>query len=584
MKPLFTDDELGLPLNTAPRRAFIRCVKGALGLTKLNKFYESLGDGVGVDFAVHALDKLEIERVYNPTDTQKIPQNGAAIIIANHPYGALDGLLLIETVLKRRPDAKFMGNFLLSRIEPLADIFISVDPFEASASRNIGGVRRAVKHLRSGGVLIIFPAGEVSTYQRGFAKFGDKPWPNSIVRFIRSSSLPVVPVYISGKNSFAFHFLGKIHHRLRTLALVRELLNKRGARVEIAIGEPLIPKLLHSIDSDANAATIMRANIELLSHIDPDKIESADMQGEPILETDNSLIISEIEALPADSLLSTLGTLKLYFASVELIPNTLTKICELREQTFRLAYEGTLKAMDTDSYDAYYHHLFIWDTDAKRIVGAYRVGFGEELFRQMGVDAFYTHSLFDFSHKFFPVLRQTIELGRAFIVADYQRKPHPLLLLWRGLLMILMRSEGYRYMLGAVSISNSFSTPARRLMIGYIKAHKWSSDYSRYVVARQGIHSLARPIFDAQTFAALNSMDIIDKFIRDTDGTRATMPALLKRYMDIGGEVLSFNVDRKFSDTLDALMILDIRKITPHKIELLTHEFNAAAESKQDMF
>lgn len=585
MKPLFTDDELGISLTTSLQRGVLKCVKVVLGLNGLNRFYESLGQADGVEFAKRALDKLNVERVYDPNDMEKIPATGGVIIIANHPYGALDGLLMMDTVLRYRADAKFMGNFLLSRIEPLADMFISVDPFEANTTRNIGGVRRSLEHLAQGKALIIFPAGEVSTYQSGFSKFGDVEWPASIVRFIRSTSLPVVPIHISGKNSFMFHLVGKIHHRLRTLRLVRELLNKKGKRVEIAVGEPLTSKLLHSIDGDANAALVMRANIALLNNVDNYEISNRHpVTGDSISETDNELIAQEIGRLPSDAMLSEIGSMKLYFCTAEHIEHTLKKIGELREQTFRAANEGTMSAIDTDAYDAYYHHLFIWDQAAERIVGAYRVGFGEELFRQMGVDAFYTHTLFDFSHKFFPFLRHTIELGRSFVVADYQRKAHPLLLLWRGLLVILMRSEGYRYMIGTVSISSEYTSAARRLMVSYLKAHNWSQEFSRFVVARHGIHSLARPIFDVTTTTALKSTDIIDKFIRDVDSANVGMPTLLKRYAQIGGEVLSLNVDKKNNDSLDALMMLDIKKLSTHQLEILTREFNVGAGFNYKMF
>lgn len=577
MKKLIEDNDLGLPLTTPLERYAVRNIKWLLGLNKLNSFYDQIAPATGIEFAHKAIEKLDVKSIVSDVDVEKIPTEGGVIIIANYPHGALDGLLMIDTIVRRRPDAKFVGNFILSRLEPIGEFFISVDPFESSSARNIPGVRSALQHLRTGGALIIFPSAEVATYRRALGHFDDRPWPDSIVRFIRSSSLPVVPIHISGRNSLTFHLLGKIHPRLRTLRLVRELLNKQHKTIEINIGYPISTRILHSMGSDNDAAAIMRANISILNVARSDErspIKSDEISTPQPQITSNNLIIEEINALPADTLLSSLGSLKLYFCTPDQIEHTLKQICELRKTTFSATDSKAINAVDTDAYDTYYHHLFIWDSEQLKVVGAYRVGFGEELFQQMGVDAFYTHTLFDFSHKFFPVMRSTIEIGRSFIVTDYQHKAQPMLLLWRGLLMILMRSEGYRYMMGAVSIPNDYAATARRLMTGYIKAHHWSIKYSRYVIARHGIRSLSRPLFDTQTLSKLNSSEYIDKFIHDIDPNHPTMPALLKRYLQLGGEVLSLNVDSKFNDSLEALTILDINKIDPTQLELLTKEFN----------
>lgn len=578
MKKLIEDNDLGLPLTTPLDRCVVRNIKWLLGLNKLNSFYDQIAPATGTEFAHKALETLDIKCIVSDIDIEKIPSEGGVIIIANYPHGALDGLMMMDTIVRRRPDAKFMGNFILSRLEPIGEFFISVDPFESSSARNIPGVRNALKHLRSGGALIIFPSAEVATYRRAFGHFDDKPWPDSIMRFIRSSSLPVVPIHISGRNSMAFHLMGKIHPRLRTLRLIRELFNKQHKTIEINIGYPISTRILHSMGSDDDAAAIIRANISTLNAARNDEqlpIKSAEEPTPQPSTTNNNLTEQEINALPADALLSSLGNLKLYFCTPDQIEHALKQICELRKMTFSATDRKAMNAIDTDAYDTYYHHLFIWDSEQAKIIGAYRVGFGEELFQQMGVDAFYTHTLFDFSHKFFPIMRSTIELGRSFIATDYQQKAQPMLLLWRGLLMILMRSEGYRYMMGAVSIPSDYTATARRLMAGYIKTHHWSTKYSRYVTARHGIRSLSRPLFDTQTSVQLNSSDYIDKFIHDIDPLHPTMPALLKRYLQLGGEVLSLNIDSKFNDSLDALTILDIKKIDPTQLELLTTEFNS---------
>lgn len=124
------------------------------------------------------------------------------------------------------------------------------------------------------------------------------------------------------------------------------------------------------------------------------------------------------------------------------------EIARLREVTFRAVGEGTQLETDSDEYDDLYEHLFVWDAEKQAIAGAYRIGFGDVLLDNRGFEGFYTYTLFEFSRRLNDVLRQSIELGRSFVVPGYQRRSQTLLLLWRGILHVLLRNPSYRYLMG----------------------------------------------------------------------------------------------------------------------------------------
>jgi putative hemolysin len=157
----------------------------------------------------------------------------------------------------------------------------------------------------------------------------------------------------------------------------------------------------------------------------------------------------------------------------------------LREITFREVGEGTNKATDLDEYDIYYHHLFIWDTEAKMIVGAYRIGLGDEIFYGVGKKGFYINELFKLKEQFTPVLKKSLELGRSWIRKEYQTKPLPLFLLWKGILKFVIDNPRYRYLIGPVSISNSFSQFSKSLIVDYINRNHFDHEMAQYVKPRK---------------------------------------------------------------------------------------------------
>lgn len=608
MKKLIDNADLGIPYTTLLNKAVVKTAQALLGINKINRLYGNAQPRTGVDFAQNILDQLQVTPV---ADTRKLesllPKTGPFVMVANHPHGALDGLLLMVLVAKIRPDVKFLGNFLLTKIDSLNEFFLPVDPFDARNGRNISGVRRAVEHLKAGKPLVIFPSGEVSTFQKRFSKIEDKPWSPSIAKMILGAGVPVIPTYIEGRNSLIFHLLGKIHPMLRTLRLPLELTNKTGETVHLTFGAPVSPKLLQESGSAEAAADFLRTNVYCLRSVVPDDELSErekELQREaqtrsrharkrkspaakPVARevvppVDPMLLARELESIASKRMLTRVGAMCLFCSPTSDIPLTMTEIARLREVTFREVGEGTLQEMDSDAYDDLYQHLFIWDSEKMAIAGAYRIGFGDVLLDNRGFEGFYTYTLFEFSRHLSGVLRQSIELGRSFVVHDYQRRSQTLLLLWRGILHVLLRNPSYRYLMGPVSMSGGYAMAAKWLLIDYIKANHWNAELAKYVIPRNGVGALGRPTVDAEMIRRIVSADEIDKLIRDVEPSGQGMPVLMKKYLQLGGRVMGFNIDPLFNDTLDAMLILDLCDVPKEKIDMVAREY--AGENVYERF
>ena len=241
-------------------RARASLIMKIAAIKQVNRLYDNTLSYPG-PYPEGLLHNLQVSYETFPEELEHIPRSGAAIVVANHPTGALDGIVLIDLLSKLRPDVRFMGNFLLSRIGPLNRFFISVDPFDSKAQSNISGLRESIRHLQQGGLLVIFPAGEVATWQRGFKEVKDREWPMSVMKFIRRAQVPVIPLRIEASNSVWFRLAGKIHPSLRTLLLPRELMNKSGNRVPVRVASAVLP-LKTAVLTDEAYGNYLRAGVE----------------------------------------------------------------------------------------------------------------------------------------------------------------------------------------------------------------------------------------------------------------------------------------------------------------------------------
>lgn len=540
----------------------------AFGIKRLNALYDRLAHIQGLEFLDAAFESLHVSISTDEEELKNIPATGPFIIVCNHPFGILDGMVLIRILCGIRPDFKVMANFLLQKIAPVASYFIYVDPFESDdiKRKNIQGIKAAMRHLAGGSPLGIFPAGEVSTFQSGFKKIKDREWHSAIVKLIKKAEVPVIPVYFHGANRLVFHLLGKIHPSLRTAAIPSELFHRKDGEIRVRIGMPMSVDEQKKFSSAADLGKYLRAMVYALGA--PLSQRKSFQQrllslrkAQAIIEPVNAAILQKEFHSLNNRLLVSRNDYEVFLAAAAHIPGILREIGRLRELTYRKAGEGTGKSLDLDEFDDFYEHLFIVDRKAGKIIGAYRLGKGDEIFRRYGPRGFYTSTLFRYDAKFFSYLKCTLELGRSFVVEEYQRKAFPLFLLWKGIEKFLSCHRQYRYLLGPVSISSSYSELTRSLIIQFIKRYYYDAELAALVHARRGYEVIQDEDVGMLLDRYPVDMNELDKLISEIEPSHFKVPVLLKKYIRQNARIIGFNIDPKFNNALDGLMILDLNNL-----------------------
>lgn len=290
-----------------------------------------------------------------------------------------------------------------------------------------------------------------------------------------------------------------------------------------------------------------------------------------------SLLKAEVDALPANQHLVTSGKFSVHYARAGQFPGCLQEIGRLRELTFRAAGEGTGKDADVDLFDAYYLHLFVWNTQAETIVGAYRMGLADEIVSRYGRRGLYTQSLFRYGDRVMQAMNPAIELGRSFVRAEYQRSFAPLMLLWRGIGQFIVQHPQYAMLFGAVSISNDYEPASRRLIVDYLSANNIEENLAPHVRPRRPFRSRRTATFDSAEFAALNDIEDVSRMVRKIERDSKGVPILLKQYLKLGGRLLAFSADEKFNNALDGLIMVDLRASDPRVLARYMGEEGAAA-------
>ena len=580
MKKLIPEEAIATATRLPKDNPVVSLLSRVARIDELNDLYDMVCEAPGLSCIDELFRQLDLEVEIDEKLLDNIPRTGAFIVVANHPFGALDGLTLLHAIAKVRPDFKVMANFLLQNVEPIKDYFVSVNPFEGrkEAYSNVTGLKAVMQHLEQGHALGLFPAGEVSTFQGDLRTIADRKWANSAVKIIRNANVPVVPVFFDGTNSRIFHFLGLINPNLRTLALPSEMLKKRGKVIRLKIGKPIQAKDMDMFSNIDQYGRYLRAKTYALGSSFEVKRDYFRMfrfpqkADEIIPEVPVELLLKDIAAIAEFKTLS-YDNFDCYVVGSEYIPNLLREIGRLREVTFREVGEGTNKSIDLDEYDLYYDHLILWDREANRIAGAYRVGNGAEIMQRYGAKGFYISSLFRMKRKLKPMLEKSLELGRSFIVKDYQRHRLSLFLLWKGILYYLISNVQFRYIIGPVSISNAYQEVSKELIIEFITRHHFDHELARLVEPRNAFRPKVNNVdTDALIQASQADMKKMDKIISDIEPSSFTMPVLLKKYLQQNAKIIAFNCDPKFNNALDGLMYLDMMNLPGDTVETLQRE------------
>jgi len=534
-------------------------------------------------FLTRVLEILNINYQVSEQELARIPQTGRVIIVSNHPFGMIEGIILAALLKSVRDDLKIMANYLLSKIEQLREILIMTDPFEKpdSYKTNYKALKEAIGWLKHGGMLSIFPAGEVSHIHLKKRSIIDPEWNDTVARLVRLTKTPVLPVFFKGSNGALFQLMGLIHPTFRTLMLPQQLLNKVDKTIEIRIGNLIPYAKLSKIDSAKEMTEYLRLRTYILQNCDqnptansPGKNKNSISKSQPtepapiIPAVKTGSLTHELSRLPARQSLVENSDYQVFYAKAYQSPFILREIGRLREVTFRAAGEGTGKSIDLDAFDDYYYHLFIWHKANQEIVGAYRLGASEEILKQFGPGGFYTSTLYKFKPNLLSKINPALELGRSFIRIEYQRAYSSLLLLWKGIGQFILQFPQYRYLFGTVSISDDYHPVSKRLMISFLKLNNFLPRMAKMVKAKTPVSKKLSKGWPPKT-TKYDSQDINDvsELISDIEADSKGVPILIKQYLKLGGKFLGFNSDPDFGNVLDGLILVDLLETDTKTLE-----------------
>ncbi|MGD8234137.1 lysophospholipid acyltransferase family protein [Vibrio sp. TRT 1302] len=559
-----TSSPFRLPKKT-PFRFAESIAEWATGLSKLEQFYAQRPAGCDTQaFIRFTLEVLGIDYDVSHGTKGGIPASGATVIVANHPLGCVEGVILAELLLTIRQDVKILANQYLKTVPELDELFIGVDVFAGHIAQkaNLKALRQAHQHLANNGLILLFPAGEVSQLVDSKAqRLEDKEWSRSVSSLIRKSGATTVPVFINGQNSKRFYLAGKVHPLLRTLMLGRELLNKSTQTIKIAIGSAIQYREVKGL-TDVQMTNYLRLNTYLLQHLVQSKsIDSSSPQNEfpvaqPLPRKD---LLEDLDNLPSDHRLLSSGEFDVYCTSSENIPSLLHEIGRLRETNFRRAGEGTGLALDLDQFDHDYRHLFVWDRENQCLVGAYRLGLVDDILSAKGTEGLYSRTLFHYDMPFIASMGKSIEMGRSVIDLPYQKSMTALLLLWKGIATFVSHHPEYTHLFGPVSISNDYSEQTRQLLAECMTLHYCDAAKAEHVSPSNPLPTSDNN-WNTSMLTALGDLQLLSRVVARIDPGKG-IPVLLRQYLALNGKLISFNVDPGFNNALDGLIVVDLRQV-----------------------
>jgi len=542
-------------------RPLLRTIGRWSRFDQVEAFLSANGHLRDFDFVAAGLDHLQARYVVDSAELGRIPASGRLLIVANHPSGALDALALLDAVGRVRRDVRIVANDLLGALEPLSGLLLPVRILGGRPSpQSLAAIDDA---LRADQCVIVFPAGEVA--RLGLRGVTDGRWRRGFLRFARSADAPVLPVRIEARNSALFYGASVLFKPAGTALLAREMFARRAHRIALRIGHPLMlpaqgdpQRLLRDVRRElfslgrrrtgSAASTVEAGAVPLIA---------------PLIEpVDTAQVRKGIEALAL--LGTTFDGKQIRVGRLAAGSPLLQEIGRLRELTFRAVGEGTGQRLDVDLYDSWYEHIVLWDADASKIAGAYRIARGASVLAERGLAGFYTASLFQYADDAVPRIAQGMELGRSFVVPDYWGS-RSIDYLWQGIGAYLAKHPNVRYLFGLVSISAALPAPAREQIVAYY-ARYYGSEATRAVSRQPFVYRAVPPQFgevDAATaFRVLKN---------NLDALGATLPMLYKQYTDLcepgGARFLAFGVDPAFSDAVDGLIEVDLERLRPKKRE-----------------
>lgn len=535
-----------------------------LGIHKLRQLYLSCalpGDDKQA-FTSKILNALGVKVAGGDGMVSKIPKTGSCIVVCNHPYGMIEGIIIANVLTAYRSDTKVMANVGLQIFKEIKSYFIFVNPLKPKAVMNTSALKQCFKHLNNDGLLVIFPAGRVSFYQKEQQRIADGEWDRVAAQLAIKTNTPILPVFISGSNSALFHNMGRLYYRFRLMMLVREMFKLQQHTIHLSAGNLIKAEQLKGMGDTPRINSFLRLQCYLNddTYITPWLADNKPAVFAEIIEpADKAALTSELEKLPEKQRLLTFKSFTVYYGYQHQIPLCVQDITRLREITFRTLNEGSGESCDTDKYDATYLHLFIFDNKNEEIIGAYRIGQTDVLLKAGDPSSLYLSQMFTFEAEFINQQQPCLEMGRSFIVESHQNSFYGLLLLWKGIGAFVCQNPRYRTLYGTVSLSKVYD-PRSVALINEVMVTD-----NNGVKANTAFAGQLHPEVKANLQAESLNIDWLSALVMGIETDGKDLPVLVKQYHKLGATFHCTGIDANFNHTPGLLLSVNLAK-APDKL------------------
>ncbi len=514
------------------------------------------------DLSIKIDEKIEFAKM--------IPKTGPVLVLMNHPANGRETIATAAAISMIRPDMKVAMTFLLKDYPQMADnaIFLNPSPSPEAKNYNKGQREQMDQWLKNGGVLLAHPSGEVSTYR--YSEINDyqmdPQWRIGIAKLIESNpNVQIVPAFLNAQTTETFQKVKAmkpyaIGEAIGPIFHIREFSIGQNSTFPINLGT-----VIKGQDALAKSKGDLMAMMQYLrarTYALKGRFEKLTDQRtlEPIATRgDAELIKQDISRM---QMLTEEKGLQVLIAQGKDIPNVVRELGRLREVTFRSVGEASGKSIDVDSFDQHYHHIVMYKPESNVIIGAYRIAFVDKVVQEMGLDGLYNRTFFEYQSLLKGELKNSIELGRAFVnveLLDRDRRSaiYFLPLIWKGVAKILEQNPKYTHLMGPVSISNQYSDVSKALMVQFL-TQNFDTPLRAHVTAKTGFKPQSPILREALSLVPhIANVKELNALVTEIDGVG--IPSLINSYDKLGARYLGFNFDADFN-SVDGLIFVNLLK------------------------
>lgn len=551
-------------------------VERLVGVTKLNALMEDIGrpwPDAG-QLIEHLFERLDIKwDIENPEVLENL-DDSPKVFVANHPYGLPDAFALFQLLTRYRSDIKIFANKLLAATQLEEERLLFVDPFGATDSRgqNRKSIATALKHLRDGGDLALFPGRICSHLKTSDWTISDSEWTDQVRKFVEVSGGEMVPLYISGRNSMMFNVSGLVHPRIRTYMLLREFL-RGGHDFTFKVGEPVTSRQLARVSRSVSVGTFSRSLVYALKTGTPGVPDIPQLIA-PELRTkiEEKTALRKPAPISGKHALGVLKNLEVFikhngytiFHSEEGASDTLMDmICEVRFAAYSSQTNVSDPSELQDKFDAFYSHLVLWDDAKQNIVGVYRYTLPDPTKKPVSADNLVTSSIFDLTSNFENLLPNSMELGRAAILPEYQKSYSPLMLLWRAILEVPRKNKKIRYLFGPVTMGQSFNPVSRELLRRFVMRNWGDETMNGFISPKLALNlEIPREVKINQLEQGCGDYSKLGNIVSGFEGGQRSLPVLFRHYANVGCKYIGFGEWKELDSATTGITILDLKNVS----------------------